>query len=85
MEDTKSLCENSNRHRSKNRIYQIDTPEHIKFIQKRALAHQVLVRILSEGMYKRKTNTTSYINKDDEIFWKVELKFDNSEKIIKEK
>eukprot|EP01080_Neovahlkampfia_damariscottae_P005661 gene5661-9477_t len=84
LEDTKSLCENSNRHRSKNRIYHVETPDHIKFIQKRALAHQVLIRILSEGMYKRKTNTTSYINKDDEIFWKVEFKF-GDEKITNEK
>lgn len=63
LEENKDKVENSNRFRTKNRVYTLETPEPVLFIQKRALSKGVLMTILPEGMSKRKTNTTNYINK----------------------
>lgn len=63
LEENKDKVENSNRFRTKNRVYTLETPEPVLFIQKRALSKGVLMTILPEGMSKRKSNSTQYINK----------------------
>jgi len=73
LESTREKAQDFNRQITRRKIYQLDTPDHVHFIQKRALCHGVLLRIFSEGMSKRRNNTTAYVNAIDEIQWKVEF------------
>jgi hypothetical protein len=51
-------------------------PPHVKFLQQRAGQRGIVLSVMPEGMEKRKSNTTRYMNRENKINWLVKLIFD---------
>jgi hypothetical protein len=51
-------------------------PSNVKFLQQKASQKGIFLSLMPEGMSKRKSNTTRYINKLDKFLWHLVLSFD---------
>ncbi|KAL0482074.1 Box C/D snoRNA protein 1 [Acrasis kona] len=51
-------------------------PAHVKFVQRRIHERSIHMQLMPQGMTRRERNTTQYKNKEDKVFWRIELIFD---------